>query len=150
MARIESSIQVAKSVEDTFAFLNAPENHRRFIPNMIEFDQTSAGPFGRVGATAQGTLRILGARIELSYEIIEHEQNHRLAMKGLLGPIVFKDGYILDPTRNGTQIKFWLELTLTGLAKILAPFAGLIGRIHAAETLANLGKELETTESPKQ
>jgi hypothetical protein len=32
---------------------------------------------------------------------------------------------------------------MTGLAKIFSPFRGLIGRIHAWETLTNLKKALE-------
>lgn len=143
MARIESSVLVSKSVEETFAFLNAPENHARFIPNMVEFNKTSSGAFGRVGTTIQGVLRFLGQKVELPYEIIEHEPNRKLAMKGTLGPVLFRDGYVLSPTANGTHIKFWLELTLTGLARIISPFAGLIGKIHAAETLTNLKRALE-------
>ena len=145
MARIESSVLVSKPVEDTFAFLNVAENHARFIPNMVEFNKTSSGAFGQVGTTIQGVLRFLGLKVELPYEIIEHEPNQRLAMKGILGPVLFKDGYILNAAEKGTRINFWLELTPTGWSKIMAPFAGVIARIHAAETLANLKKALEVS-----
>jgi len=143
MTRIESSILVSKSVEDTFAFLNDSENHLKFIPNMVEFNKTSAGVFGQVGSTVQGALRILGVRMEVPYEVIEHQQDKSLAMKGLIGTITFKDGYVLNPAGKGTQINFWLELTLTGLAKVFKPLAGLIGKIHANETLANLKRTIE-------
>lgn len=143
MARIESSIQVSKPVTDVFAFMNTADNHARFIPNMTEFKQTSSGAFGQVGATVKGLLTYLGfIRIEVPYEIIEHEPHKRLAMKGRMGPFLFRDGYVLSPADQGTQIKFWLELTPTGWAVLLKPFAGLIGRIHAYETLANLKREL--------
>ena len=144
MARIESVIQVKKQVEDVFAFMNVAENHARFIPNMVEFKQTSAGAFGRDGATANGLLRYLGIiMIPVSYEIIEHGPNHTLTMKGKMGPVFFKDGYVLSPSENGARIKFWLELEPTGWAKLFSPFAKLIGKIHAYETLRNLKKELE-------
>lgn len=143
MTRIESSIEVAQSSERVFAFLNAVENHAKFIPNMAEFRQTSSGAFGQVGATAQGTLNILGVRIKVMYEIIEHETDHRLAMKGVMGPITFKDGYIISPSINGTKVNFWLELTMSGFSRILSPFGGLVGKIHAYETLNNLKKEIE-------
>ena len=143
MARIESVIQVKKQVDDVFAFMNVAENHARFIPNMVEFRQTSAGTFGRVGATANGLLRYLGViKIPVSHEIIEHDPNHALAMKGKMGPVLFKDGYVLSPSENGARIKFWLELTPTGWAKLFSPFASLIGKIHAYETLTNLRKQL--------
>ena len=143
MTRIESSILVSKSLEETFSFLDAAENHAKFIPNIVEFNKTSSGAFGQVGATALGRLGYFGLRINVPYEIIEHEQNRKLAMKGRMGPILFKDGYVLSPDENGTQIQFWLELMMTGLARIMSPFAGLIGKVHAMETLANLKKALE-------
>ena len=143
MAQIESNALVGQSLEAVFDFLNAADNHARFIPNMKEFKQTSPGAFGRVGATAQGSLSYLGlVRIEVQYEIIEHELNHRLAMKGKMGPVLFQDGYILERSGNGTGINFWLTLAPTGWAKLLSPFMGLVGKLHAFETLRNLKREL--------
>jgi carbon monoxide dehydrogenase subunit G len=143
MARIESSLQVSKSVAEVYRFMNVPDNHARFIPNMQEFKQTSSGTFGQVGTKVRGLLNYFGIlKIEVPYEIIEAEPDHRLAMKGKMGPVQFKDGYILDPAEKGTRINFWLELNPTGWSVLLKPFAGLIGRIHARETLANLKREL--------
>ncbi len=34
-------------------------------------------------------------RIPVHYQIIEHEPNRQLAMKGRMGPIDFRDGYLL-------------------------------------------------------
>jgi hypothetical protein len=147
MASIESILFVHQSLEEVFAFLNASENHARFIPNMLEFKQTSAGEFGKAGARVQGLLSYFGlVKINVYYEIIEHELNHRLAMNGCMGPVLFKDGYILRKDGHGTEIKFWLELIPTGWTKLLSPVAGLIGRIHAWETLRNLRRELAKKE----
>lgn len=142
MPQIESSIQVAKSIEEMFAFLSKPESHRRFIPRCVEFKQTSAGAFGQVGATVKGLLNYFGIRIPVDYEIIEHQPDQRIAMKGTMGPVRFTDGYILTASSQGTLLTFWLDLTMTSWTKILQPFAGLIGRIHAWETLRNLKREL--------
>jgi hypothetical protein len=142
MARVESSIHVLKAIEEVFSFLNACESHLRFIPRMIQLAQTSPGAFGKVGTTLAGMLNYFGFRIPVRYEISEHELNHRLAMKGQMGPFFFKDGYVLEAKGDTTEIRFWLELMPTGWAKILSPFAGLIGRVHAWETLRNLKREM--------
>jgi uncharacterized protein YndB with AHSA1/START domain len=143
MARIESSMQVSKSIGDVFRFMSVPDNHARFIPNIAEFKQTSAGTFAQVGTKVRGLLSYFEIlKIEVPYEIIEVEPDRRLAMTGKMGPVQFKDGYILSPAGQGPQIKFWLELNPTGWAILLKPFTGLIGRIHARETLANLKREL--------
>ena len=147
MAHIESTLLVRRPPEEVFAFLNAAESHARFIPNMAEFRQTSSGLFGRPGSTAQGLLSYLGLmKIRVQYEVIEHEPNDRLAMKGQMGPVSFKDGYILKRTSQGTEIKFWLDLLPTGWVKLFSPFMGLIGKVHAWETLRNLKRELAKTE----
>ena len=87
-------------------------------------------------------LNYFGIKIPVRYEIIESMPNQKLAMNGLMGPVAFKDGYILSRQNGGTEIKFWLELIPRGWAKIFFPFAGLIGRIHAWETLRNLKREI--------
>ncbi len=144
MVHIESTIFVDQSLEDVFSFLNQSKSHAKFIPNMAEFRQTSPDMFGKVGATAQGLLDYFGLmKIKVQYEIIEHEFNHRLAMKGQMGPVLFKDGYILKKKGKGTEIKFWLDLIPTGWTKLLSPFTGLIGKIHAFETLRNLKREIQ-------
>ncbi|HEY2981915.1 MAG TPA: SRPBCC family protein [Anaerolineales bacterium] len=144
MTRLEASVLINKSPEDIFAFFSVPENHAKFIPGMLEFKKTSAGPLGQVGATARGIRRDLGLRWDVLYEITEFQPNDHLGMKGVMGPINFKDGYVLEPQGSSTRVKFWLELTLNGLAKLAQPFIALIGKTHAHETLANLKNQLES------
>ena len=145
MARIESSLFVSKSIEDVFAFLNKRESHLNFIPRMIELKQTSSGDFGQVGAMADGMLNYFGIKIPVKYEIIENVSNQKLAMKGSMGPVVFKDGYRLSKQESDTEIKFWLELNLAGWMKIFSPFVGLVGKVHAWETLRNLKREIASS-----
>jgi carbon monoxide dehydrogenase subunit G len=143
MARVETSITIDKPLEDVFAFLGQAENHRRFIPGMLEFKQTSAGSLGQVGATARGVRSDFGLKTPVLYEITEYEPNRTLGMKGVMGPILFRDGYVLDRQGSATRVNFWLELTFMGLAKLAQPLVFLIGKTHAGETLANLKKEIE-------
>ena len=146
MTRIESSILVQQSMEDIFSFLDTRENHRRFIPRMTELEQTSPGVFGQTGTTLSGMLNYFGIRIPVQYEIIEMKPNIGLVMKGQMGPVLFKDGYVLKKEGEGTDVKFWLELAPTGWAKVFFPFMGLVGKIHAWETLRNLKRELMKNE----
>ena len=147
MARIESTTAVSKSVEDTFSFLSTCESHVRFIPRMTSLEQTSQGMFGQVGTTLAGMLNYFGLRIPVQYEITEIKQNQTLTMNGEMGPVLFRDGYILHRKEEGTEIKFWLDLMPKGWARLLTPFMGLIGKIHAWETLRNLRRELAKIEN---
>ena len=142
MARIESSIFVTKSIEDVFSFLSKRESHLRFIPRMISLTQTSQGDFAQVGGTSEGMLNYFGIKIPVGYEIIENVPNQKLAIKGSMPFVNFSDGYVLSNKENGTEITFWLDLTPFGYAIILSPFARLIGKVHAWETLRNLKREI--------
>ena len=142
MAHVESILIVHQSLEDVFDFLNAAESHLKFIPRMTQLVQTSPGVIGQAGTTISGMLNYFCVRIPVRYEIIEVKPNHRLAMKGWMGPILFTDGYILAKKGSRTEIKFWLELVPTGWSKVLTPFMGLIGKSHAWETLRNLKREI--------
>lgn len=152
MARIESSIVVSKSVEDVFSFLSKRESHLKFIPRMVSLTQTSQGEFAQVGGTAEGMLNYFGIKIPVKYEIIENVQNQKLAMKGAMPYVDFKDGYVLNGLDNKIEITFWLELIPFGYAKVLSPFAKLIGKVHAWETLRNLKREIASSSlrSPSQ
>lgn len=143
MARIESGILVPTMVEDVFAFLNKCKSHLRFIPRMTELSQTSQGDFGRAGTTLSGMLNYFGIHIPVQYEIVEVKPNQSLSMNGKMGPFDFRDGYTLSQNGSNTQIRFWLDLQPTGWARAFSPFMGLIGRIHAWETLRNLERELK-------
>src|SRR5436305_657109 len=143
MSKIEASILINRPAEEIFAFFSIPENHAKFIPGMIEFKQTSPGAFGQVGATARGVRRDFGLSTEVRYEITQVEPNSKLGMNGSMGPIAFSDGYVLEWLGASTRVQLWLELALNGPAKLAQPFIGLVGRIHTAETLANLKKALE-------
>jgi hypothetical protein len=145
MARIESSIHVSKSIEDVFAFLSKRDSHRKFIPRMTELRQTSSGVFEQPGTKLAGMLNYFGVRIPVQYEIMEVQQNHSLAMKGQMGPVQFKDGYVLSRNEKGSEVKFWLELIPQGWVKLFSPFMGVIGKIHAWETLRNLEREIQKT-----
>ena len=145
MARIESSMLVSKSVEEVYSFLAKCDSHLKFIPRMTELHQTSPGVFGQVDTKLSGMLNYFGVRIPVQYEIIDVKSNQALAMKGQMGPVQFKDGYILNKSPNGTEIKFWLRLTPTGWTRIFSPFMGWIGKFHAYETLRNLKRELAKT-----
>lgn len=143
MAWIESGIVVSMTVEEVFTFLNKRESHRNFIPRMTELTQTSQGDFGRAGTTLSGTLNYFGIRIPVQYKILDVKPDQSLSMNGKMGPIDFTDGYVLSKNGHGTEIRFWLDLRPAGWARVFFPLMGLVGKVHAWETLRNLKRELK-------
>lgn len=140
---VEDSVIINQPAEAIFAFLSAPESHAKFIPDMLEFEQTSSGAFAQVGAQARGLRRFSGITMEIPYEVTEVEPNKRLSMKGVMGPVKFNDGYILEARGDATLVRFWLQPTPTGLLRLARPFILFVGRTHAAETLSGLKRAVE-------
>jgi uncharacterized protein YndB with AHSA1/START domain len=143
---LQSSTLIDRPVEKVFAFLSLPANHARFIPGMLEFNQTSAGPFGQVGATVRGRRRLLGRSMDLPYEITQYEPNRGLAMKGRMGPVSFEDGYRLEPAGNETRVTFWLRFMPAGAMILAMPILLPWGKLHGLETIANLKRVLRDVE----
>lgn len=143
MSTIEQSVIINRTVEEIYRFFSSAENHAQFIPGMREVKQTSPGSFAQVGATARGMRRDMVIDSEVLYEITQVEPNKVLGMKGIMGPIHFDDGYILEPMGSATRVRFWLDLKLPGILKIGNPFMQIVGKTHAWETLANLKRVLE-------
>lgn len=141
--RIEASTSIDKSAHEIFIFLSVPENHARFIPGMLEFKGTSPGSFARVGAKARGLRRFLGRQLDLPYEIIESEPDKKLSMKGVMGPISYEDGYLLEPRGTATRVTFWLRFKPSGWVWLAMPILIPWGKIHGAETVANLRKAVQ-------
>jgi carbon monoxide dehydrogenase subunit G len=141
--RLEATILIDKPANDVFTFLHNPDNHPKFVPGMLEFKKASPGPIERVGTSIRGVRKFLGRKMELPYEITEYQPGSCLGMQGAMGPLTFRDGYILESVGSRTRVKFWLEPSLSGLMKLARPFVDLIGRMHAHETLTNLKRALE-------
>jgi hypothetical protein len=64
-------------------------------------------------------------------------------MRGVMGPVGFEDGYVLEATGDSTLVTFWMRPTLTGIMRLARPFVLFVGRTHAAETLSGLKQALE-------
>jgi carbon monoxide dehydrogenase subunit G len=141
--QVEDRVLISRQAENIYSYLSNPENHARFIPGMLEFGQTSPGAFARVGAQALGLREFFGVKLKIPYEITEVEPNLRLGMKGVMGPVGFEDGYVLEATGDSTLVTFWMRPTLTGIMRLARPFVLFVGRTHAAETLSGLKQALE-------
>jgi hypothetical protein len=138
--RLETDILVHGTPAKVYAFLCVPANHAKFIPGMFEFEQTSPGAFGRRGATARGRRRWLGRLVDLPYEITICDPGRELGMKGVLGPIAFEDGYLLNAQGKDTRVTFWLRFKPAGAVLLVMPLLLAWGKIHAIETLRNVRK----------
>jgi hypothetical protein len=107
LAQLQQSVEIARPLEEVFAFAANPGNDGRWGSNLVEVTQISPGPLG-VGARFRYLIRFAGRRFELVREVTEYELNRRQAVKTISGPIRFGGTRTFEATEGGTRV------TLTG------------------------------------
>jgi uncharacterized protein YndB with AHSA1/START domain len=85
MAQLQQSVDIARPLEEVFAFVANPGNDARWGSNLLEVTQVSPGRLG-VGARFRYKARFAGRQFELVREVTEYEPNRRQAVKTISGP----------------------------------------------------------------
>ena len=86
MAPIVETVEIAKSPQEVFAYLDALTRHGEWQDQIESVELLTEGPT-RVGSRAVDTRRVPGGRRKITYEITEHDPPRRAAFRGLDGPI---------------------------------------------------------------
>jgi uncharacterized membrane protein len=124
MAPIRHSIEISRSPEDVFAYLDDLSRHGEWQQRLVSVRVDTEGPT-RVGSRATETRRVPGGKQTYSYEITEHDPPRSFAFRGLDGPIRPSGRGTVEPVGDGSRSRVTIELELIGhgLGKLLAPLA---------------------------
>jgi uncharacterized protein YndB with AHSA1/START domain len=138
--RAEATIEIQRSPEEVFDFLDAGGNNLRWRPGVVDIEHVSGQGVGAVWR--QGGRGPGGRRIAADYEITEHARPARLAFRVIAGPARPQGLYTLEPAAGGTRLTFALWWEPKGIARLLS---GPVQRTMEAEVghLANLKAVLE-------
>ena len=85
MAKIVSSIEIGRSPEDVFAYLNDLSRHGEWQQEIISTTVETDGPT-RVGTRATDRRRVPGGPQDVTYEITAHDPPRRMSFKGRTVP----------------------------------------------------------------
>jgi carbon monoxide dehydrogenase subunit G len=140
MAEFSSTIDVAASPEEAFAFLCDPANRAEWDPSVRRVVPIgSAGP--EVGSRYEVTVGFYGKAIEATYVIAELHPLSRIVFT-TEGKVKGRDVIEIAPNGSGATITLHLTVQMKGAARLLdrglqVAFAG-IGENAAAGVLKNL------------
>ena len=124
MSDIRESIEIDRTAEDVFAYLDEHERHKEWQDQIVSARVESDGPI-RVGTRVIETRRMPGGERDFSYEITEHDPPRRASFRGVAGPVRPHGTVTVEPAGEGRS-RVTLELDLEGhglLGKVLAPLA---------------------------
>jgi uncharacterized membrane protein len=149
VAPVVHSVEIARSPEDVFAYLDDLERHGEWQSNIVSSKRETDGPTG-VGSRATDVRRVAGRTQSLTYEITEHDPPRRSAFRGVNGPVRPVGTVTVESVGDGRS-RVTIELDLQGhglVGAIVAPLARRQARTQVAEDQRRLKERLES--EPRQ
>jgi uncharacterized protein YndB with AHSA1/START domain len=131
MPTAEHTVTVARPVEEVFAFLADGENDPRWRGGVLDVAHVSGEGVG--ARYRQGVRGPMGRRVAADYEVTEFEPPRLRAFRATAGPVRPEGRYELEPTAEGTRVRFSLQYTPRGFAALMTP---MIARTMRAEVKA--------------
>jgi uncharacterized membrane protein len=125
---ITQTIEIARSPEDVFAYLDQLDRHGEWQSQIISSKLETEGPT-RVGSKATDTRKVPGGTQDVTYEITEHDPPRRTAFKGLNGPVRPVGTITVEPAGEGRS-RLTLELDLRGHG-LVGQFVAILARSQA-------------------
>jgi len=144
MAKIVSSIEIARSPEDVFAYVDDLSRHGEWQDEIISTRVETEGPT-RVGSRATDKRRVPGGPRDITYEITEHVPPRRMSFKGINGPVRVVGTATVEPAGEGrSRVTVELDFEGHGFGKVLAPLVRSQTRKRVPKNHQNLKERLES------
>lgn len=145
MAPVVHSVDIARSPEDVFAYLDDLERHGEWQSNIVSSKRDTDGPTG-VGSRATDVRRVSGRTQSITYEITEHDPPRKTAFRGVNGPVRPVGTVTVDAVGDGGS-RVTIELDLEGHGLVGAIFAPLALRQARTQVPKDQGRLKERLES---
>src|SRR5581483_1652893 len=145
MTKIVNTIEIARSPEDVFAYLDELDRHSEWSTGIISSRRDTPGPT-QVGSRATDLRKTPMGKQSITYEITEHDPPRRAAFKGVNGPIRPVGVVTVEPAGDNRS-RMTIELELLGhgvLRKLLAPLAGSDARKRVPQDQQPIKERLES------
>jgi uncharacterized protein YndB with AHSA1/START domain len=108
MATFQHTAEIARPVDEVFAFLAEPVNLPRWQTSLLEVRPHRRGPL-RPGAEVTETRQFLGRVLETTWICTEHRPSRRSVIESDEGPVPFRGTWELEPAGSGTRFTWTLE-----------------------------------------
>jgi uncharacterized membrane protein len=144
MAAIVESVEVARTPEEVFAYLDDLGRHGEWQEAIVNTRVETEGPT-RQGSRAVDRRKMPGGREqEFTYEITEHDPPRRSAFRVLNGPIRPAGVVTVEPTSTGSRVTIQIEFEGHGLGKLLLPLVVRDARKRIPADQQRLKERLES------
>jgi dehydrogenase/reductase SDR family member 12 len=129
MVRLRETIEVARPIDEVFAYVSDFGNAAQWDPGVAESRKAGAGPVG-VGTTFKLRVRFGPRSIPMDYAIRELDRPRRVLLEGKSDSVHALDDIGFVATPRGTRITYTAEISLFGVLRAIEPFLkGALDRV---------------------
>ncbi|HEX6336876.1 MAG TPA: SRPBCC family protein [Jiangellaceae bacterium] len=139
--KFTNTVAINRPQSEVFAYLAAFENIPRWNYAIERTHKITDGPVG-VGSRYHQT-RTLPRPSEETFEVVAFEPEHRIVVRGDLGPFHGDIAYVLESSGEATVVTNTMDLTASGPLRVVAPLASSRVSNAVAANLDVLRKILE-------
>jgi uncharacterized protein YndB with AHSA1/START domain len=123
MAPIVDTVEINRSAEDVFAYLDALERHGEWQQGIVRTKDVTPGPV-RVGTRATDIRRMGPIKGTVTYEVVEYDPPRRTAFKGVNGAVRVVGSVTVESLDAGrSRLTLELDFEGRGIGKLFAPMA---------------------------
>jgi uncharacterized membrane protein len=138
MAHIATSVEVARSPEDVFAYIADFPRHPEWQEGLVSVAVETEGPT-RVGMRVVHRRKLGPQTVATTSEVTAYDPPRALGFRGIDGPIRGEGSQRVEPVGSGSRVLFEMELKGHGLGKLMLPIA----RKQAANQVAASHEKLK-------
>jgi len=146
MAPITSSVEIARSPEDVFAYLDDLARHSEWQESLVSAHVDTDGPT-RVGTKVTEVRRMGSREMTMSYEITEHDAPRAFAFRILDGPIRPVGRGAVESLDGGARSRVTVTLDFEGhgvMGKLMTPMARSQAKKQVPKDQQQLKEKLES------
>ena len=138
MAHIGTSVEIARSPEDVFAYIADFPRHPEWQEGLVSVRVETEGP-SRVGTRVVHRRKLGPQTVVTTSEITAYDPPRVLGFRGIDGPIRAEGSQRVEPAGDGSRVFFEMEMEGHGLGKLMLPMA----RKQAARQVAASHEKLK-------
>lgn len=142
MAPIATSVEIARSPEDVFAYIVDVPRHPEWQEGLVSATLETDGPV-RVGSRVVHRRKLGLGTAAATSEITAFDPPHRLGFRGIDGPIRAEGSQRVEPVGGGSRVSFEMEMRGRGLGVLMLPMARRQASRQVVESHEKLKRILE-------
>jgi hypothetical protein len=144
MAHITGEVTIDAPVEEVFDLVADERNEPSYNPRIVRAEKVGDGPVGQ-GSRFVAEPRSLGAKGEMTLEILGYDRPHRL--HDIVRSSYMKvDGTLtFDESAGRTRLRWDWDMDLLGTWRVLSPVLSLVGPRWERRNWVDLKRYVEST-----